>query len=52
MDRELFLGEEDSVIYLVVHSRPQYKYGKTQTDANAGMIEREGGGKEEPDNLG
>lgn len=52
MDSELFLGEVDSGIYLVLHSKSQYEYGKTQTDANSDMFEREGGGKEEPDNLG
>lgn len=52
MDSELFRSEVNSGIYLILHSKSQCKYGKTQTDANPDMVEREGGGKEEPDNLG
>lgn len=52
IDSELFLSEVDSGSYLVLHSKTQYEYGRTQTDANPDMIEREGGGEEEPDNLG
>lgn len=52
MDSELFRSEVSSGIYLILHSKSQYKYGKTQTDANPDMVEREGGGKEKPDNLG
>lgn len=51
----LVLHEVESGIYLaILHSTTQYEYEtkKSQTDTNPDIIEREGGGKEEPDNLG
>ena len=40
MAGELFLGEVESGINLILHSTSQYKDRKTQTDANPDMIEK------------